>query len=578
MDTARITSGKSVNSIKPADLPAPPQAAIQIVHACSDDGTDSKKLARLAASDMVITAEVLRVANSPFFGYGYGKKIQSIPRAVTVMGQRTLRNLVLCIAVRDAIKQDSIPGFDINTYWEDSLRRAVCARLLGRDVRLDHDECFTAGLLQDFGLLVMFFLQPDKAAMWPEMRRKNPMSRYQMEKRVFGNTHDKVGRMLAKEWGLPAELGEAISNHHGADGDAPDETHTRLCRLAYCVDWMAAVFTADDKSETLTRCRDAITRIFGLAPGVVEKHLDNVPSLVEEAATALGLGVGNQLKFADVMQEANLKLASENLSYQELTRQLEITLEERDRLAAELNREIALAQEIQKSLLPHQDTPGQYITGINLPARELSGDFYDFFTLPDGRMYFNLGDVSGKGINAALLMAKTSSLFRCLGKTVHSPGKLLQQINRELCETTTRGMFVAVTAGLYDPANGTVRLVNAGNPPALLIGRNGTHKAYKAESPPLGIDTDTAFPEYEFNLSDYGLYLFSDGITEGFIAKDETLGITGLLTLILEVGARPAQQRLAAIVDRIRRSPEPLRDDTTILLVEKPHDNGARTD
>lgn len=576
MATVRITSGKNVNSIKPTDLPAPPQAAMQIVHACSSDATDSKKLAHLAASDMVITAEVLRVANSPFFGYGYGKKIQSIPRAVTVMGQRALRNLVLCIAVRDAIKQDAIPGFDINSYWEDSLRRAVCARLLGREMRLDSDECFTAGLLQDFGLLVMFFLHPDKAAMWPEIRRKNPLDRYEMERRVFGNTHDKVGRMLAREWGLPAELGDAISNHHGADGVTPDENHTRLCHLTYCVDWMAAVFSADDKSKTLTRAREAIAGAFGLGPAVIDKHLANVPALVEEAASALGLGIGNQLKFEDVMQEANLKLASENLSYQELTRQLEITLAERDRLAAELNREIALAQEIQKSLLPNQDTLADHITGINLPARELSGDFYDFFTLPDGRMYFNLGDVSGKGINAALLMAKTSSLFHCLGKTIHSPGKLMQQINRELCETTTRGMFVAVTAGLYDPASGAVRLVNAGNPPALLVGRNGTHKTFQAESPPLGIATDTAFPEYELNLSDSGLYLFSDGITEGFIARDETLGIEGLLTLILKVGALPAPTRLEAIVDRIRSAPEPLRDDTTILLVEKPHGNRAR--
>ncbi len=97
---------------------------------------------------------------------------------------------------------------------------------------------------------------------------------------------------------------------------------------------------------------------------------------------------------------------------------------------------------------------------MNLPARTVSGDFFDYFDLPDGRICFNLGDVSGKGINASLLMAKTSSLYRCLGKSIPDPGRLLQLINREIFETTTRGMFVTMVAGLYDPARGTVRIVH----------------------------------------------------------------------------------------------------------------------
>lgn len=568
MDRARAAAPQAVNRIKPADLPAPPQAAIQIVHACADDHTDSRKLARLAASDMVITAEILRVANSPFFGYGFGKKIQSIPRAVTVMGQRALRNLVLCVAVRDALKHDAIPGFDINSYWEDALRRAVSARLLGRDARLDPDECFTAGLLQDFGLLVMFFVQPDKAAAWPELRRQSPIERYQMERQLFGTTHDDVGRLLAREWGLPDELGDALGNHHGTDGSAPDGSHTKLCRLAYCVDWMAAVFSAGNKAMALTQCRGAVAAAFGLAPEIVERHLALAPQQVEEAAAALGLRVGTQLKFEEVMEEANLRLASENLSYQELTRRLEMTLEERDRLAAELNRELAQAQEIQQSLLPARATGAQPITGVNVPARELSGDFYDFFALPDGRFYFNLGDVSGKGIDAALLMAKTSSLFHCLGKKIHRPGELLGQINRELYETTTRGKFVALTAGLYDPARGIVHLVNAGNPPVLLMDRQGRATLFDSGAPPLGIDPDTPFNEVVVDLADRSLYLFSDGVTEGFVAPGKTLGVDGIVKLVREVGRMPAAQRLEAIVDRFRNGPGPLRDDTTILLVE----------
>ena len=82
--------------------------------------------------------------------------------------------------------------------------------------------------------------------------------------------------------------------------------------------------------------------------------------------------------------------------------------------------------------------------------------FTTFFELEDGRIYFSLGDVSGKGMDAALLMSKTASLFRCLGKTIHEPNVLLATINRELCETAIHGMFVTMVCGLLDPGTGNV--------------------------------------------------------------------------------------------------------------------------
>src|SRR5206468_2982583 len=104
---------------------------------------------------------------------------------------------------------------------------------------------------------------------------------------------------------------------------------------------------------------------------------------------------------------------------------------------------------IQRSLLPTEDETLP-IAGINRPIHEVSGDFYDFFQLPDSSIAFCLGDVSGKGMNAALLMAKTASLFRCLGKTVHDPARLITILNREICSTTSFGMFVTMVVGVYE--------------------------------------------------------------------------------------------------------------------------------
>ena len=124
-----------------------------------------------------------------------------------------------------------------------------------------------------------------------------------------------------------------------------------------------------------------------------------------------------------IMRAANLQLANENLSYQELTWELEHTLEERDRVASELHQELELAREVQRSLLPKNLSKEQGIVGVNVSARMVSGDFYDYFNLYNGEIAFCIADVSGKGMNASLLMAKTSSLFRCLAKSIHDPSK-----------------------------------------------------------------------------------------------------------------------------------------------------------
>jgi len=277
-------------------------------------------------------------------------------------------------------------------------------------------------------------------------------------------------------------------------------------------------------------------------------------------------------KHLEEEREQLLTLSQEqNERLKALNTDLDEKIRERDRLAKELGRELELAREIQQSLLPGAMAPGFPITGINVPARELSGDFYDYFALDDGRIYFNLGDVSGKGVNAALLMAKTSSLFRCLGKQVHEPGRLLAQINQEICDTSTRGMFVTMVAGLYDPATGRVRLVNAGHHPALLVGRDGGVLEFGAQSPPLGVLAGGEFPEGELDLADGSLYLFSDGLVEGRVAHGGPLGMTGLLHMIAALGGRSPQERLQAMVSRPTNDATPRRDDVTIVLVEQAH-------
>ena len=230
---------------------------------------------------------------------------------------------------------------------------------------------------------------------------------------------------------------------------------------------------------------------------------------------------------------------------------------------------LEMAADLQQSLQP-ACAPGQLpIWGVNLPARKVSGDFFDFYRLDETRIAFALGDVSGKGMNAALLMAKTISLFRCLGKRIETPAKLLEAINAELCETATRGMFVTMVAGHYQTANGTVCLANAGHQPPLLRGRDRSYTSLPASAPPLGILPSIRLADEPVDLDGGELYLFTDGLTEYRYTSGEQLEVSGLIQLIEALAEAPLAQRLQTLLETLDQDAGwEARDDLTVLAID----------
>lgn len=232
-----------------------------------------------------------------------------------------------------------------------------------------------------------------------------------------------------------------------------------------------------------------------------------------------------------------------------------------------LKKELELAGEIQRSLLPPAPAEDFPVHGLNVPALEVSGDFYHFFVLPDGRISFCLGDVSGKGMNASLLMAKTISLFHCLAKSILQPGLLLAAINSELAETATHGMFVTMVAGNYSPRSDCAVFANAGHLPPLLRSVSGEFRDFEALEPPLGILPNMSFTERALALEGGCLYLFSDGLTEARLEDGRQFGVEGLRARIGELAGLLPRQRLEGLVDHVRRTGVALHDDITVMVV-----------
>jgi sigma-B regulation protein RsbU (phosphoserine phosphatase) len=232
-----------------------------------------------------------------------------------------------------------------------------------------------------------------------------------------------------------------------------------------------------------------------------------------------------------------------------------------------VKKELELAGEIQRSLLPRPRAADFPVHGLNLAALEMSGDFYHFFELADGRINFCLGDVSGKGMNASLLMAKTISLFNCLAKTVLRPGLLLAAINEELVETAINGMFVTMVAGIYDPLLQQALFANAGHQPPLHRDREGRFIEFEAIEPPLGIMAGVSYSEQTLQLDGGSLYIFSDGLTEARRQDGSEVGNAGVRALIQQHAAMEPPDRLQGLVACFHKPGAALRDDLTILLV-----------
>jgi sigma-B regulation protein RsbU (phosphoserine phosphatase) len=233
-----------------------------------------------------------------------------------------------------------------------------------------------------------------------------------------------------------------------------------------------------------------------------------------------------------------------------------------------IQKEVEIVGEIQKSLLSQNKKEDFPIAGINIPAKVVSGDFYNFSDLGDGKYGFGVADVSGKGIKSSLLMSKASSLYRCLSKTNFSAADLLIQLNNEICETISRGMFVTMLVGIYDSTKKELLLSSAGHEPPIIFSKDGSFSNYNEAGPPLGIMPNTKYTEHTIPFNDSSMYIFTDGITEIKNPNGEMLGSEGFQNYIKQYQSTVNNERLKIMIDDILNKGHIQKDDLTIVVID----------
>jgi sigma-B regulation protein RsbU (phosphoserine phosphatase) len=242
---------------------------------------------------------------------------------------------------------------------------------------------------------------------------------------------------------------------------------------------------------------------------------------------------------------------------------------------ARLEHELSIAASIQQSLLPHRAAEahpnGARVAAALKPARQVGGDLYDYFER-EGGLLFAIGDVSDKGIPAALFMANVSGLFKVLGSAGELPERLLARVNERLAESNDACMFATMGCGYLDVGTGLLRYASAGHEPPLLLEVGGNVEPLRAESgPALAVEAPAVYPWTErFIAPGDTLLLYTDGVTEAAAADGSLFGLDRLCALLRDSAASAEPEALVRrIVETVTAHAADFHasDDLTVLAV-----------
>ena len=240
-----------------------------------------------------------------------------------------------------------------------------------------------------------------------------------------------------------------------------------------------------------------------------------------------------------------------------------------------LEREMELAAEIQQRLLPKQmpEIPGFEIIGWNRPARQVGGDYFDFQGLDQGRWGLVVGDVTGKGMPAALLVSTLHSALRVLLDRMEVGPALVERLNRHIFESSAANKFITMLLAALDTKSSRLAYLNAGHNPGVLIRRNGDVEELTSGGLPLGLlPSGGAYGASILELAAGDLVcIYSDGITECEAADEEQFGLERLVELLQD----HLDQPLASIIEHIDSTMidfaqgQPQGDDQTVVLLRR---------
>ncbi|HEC18037.1 MAG TPA: HDOD domain-containing protein [Gammaproteobacteria bacterium] len=257
-----------------------PAAYVRLNEQVEDPTCTADQIAQVITQDVALTAHLLRVANSPL--YGFATQIDTVSRAVTVLGTRQVRDLALATTACKTF--DGIPNklVSMEGFWQHSILCALCARNLAMEcLKRQREAVFVAGLLHDIGHLVLYRLLPDLSRQTLQACQDGPNSleSQDAEREIMGFDHAHVGGELAHRWSLPGNLQEAIAYHHDPAQAKQSRVETAIVHIANSIAVLAELDTPD---------LDQAPHIQSLAWELTGLDTDIIPPIMASARAQLG--------------------------------------------------------------------------------------------------------------------------------------------------------------------------------------------------------------------------------------------------------------------------------------------------
>ncbi len=289
-----IDPGFVAKLLKIHDLPTLPEVMSKIMEAVNDENASASSLTAVLECDHAISARILRLANSAFYGLRY--KTDSIQRAIVVVGLEGVKALALATSVFDVFRVKRQFAFDPQDFWMHSLGTAKAAEILcQKHTHLNTSKiCFTAGLLHDIGKYILAIVLKERYTKLVQQSREAQIPLIEMETQELKTTHAEVGAWIADHWGFPPVLQHVIEHHHESrDYKGPDAAEVLVVSLGNEIARAAGFGSAGDYREV--SLEDEMFSYFGLEQTSLESLAEDLQTFRQETCQFLELlkGGGN---------------------------------------------------------------------------------------------------------------------------------------------------------------------------------------------------------------------------------------------------------------------------------------------
>ncbi|MBA3030409.1 MAG: GGDEF domain-containing protein [Desulfobacteraceae bacterium] len=313
-------------------LPSLPEVAMRILETVKQENFSFNDLGRIISSDPGLTAKILKMANSSF--YGLTQKASTIEKAVSILGVTALKNVALSFVISREFRKNASIGFDFDYYWKRAVTAAIAADLTGKLISARNDDLFVAGLLMDIGVIIMYMTRPEEYLQVIYEKKLTGLPTERIENGFFGIDHSRVGAEVLKKWGLSEMIYSPVGLHH-EPGQKLNKSNKAAMVLNFA-DTISSAYHGSKKNYKIQSIRQALEKHFGILEKQTDRLIDSVAEKSLEIFSFFDIHPGDMKPYSQILQEANEELGRLVFSYEQLLMNFKEEKERAEALAKEL--------------------------------------------------------------------------------------------------------------------------------------------------------------------------------------------------------------------------------------------------